>query len=764
MKAIAPPATLDAVFNPKSIAVVGASRRPGAVGNDIFRNLLASEFTGPVYPVNQKSRAVRGVHAYPSLAAIPGSVDLAVLVVPAAAILDLVDQAAEKSVKALIVISAGFKEIRGQGAELEQRLREKVQQVRIPLIGPNCLGVINTDPKVRMNAAFGRKMPATGNLAFISQSGALCTSVLDYAEERQIGFSKFVSFGNKAGVNEIDLLEYLAEDEQTSAIAMYLEDVTDGRRFIETARDIFWETGKPMLCLKSGRSPEGAKAASSHTGSLAGSDSVYDALLIQSGVQRVDTIAELFDYAEFYSTQPLPRGNRVAIVTNAGGPGIMATDAAVRQGPTLARLSDKTRSQLAEMLPDTASLRNPVDVVGDARADRYQQAIRAVLQDENVDSGVIILTPQSVTEIEATAAVVPKALDGIDKPVVCSFMGARDVARGIRILRQAGVPNYAFPEDAVRSLAAADRLATLREIPHRGMPSFTDLETGKARRLIANLLDGQTQRYLTQAECRPLLECYGLPLLRSAVATHVEDAALIAERFDKPVAMKVMSEDVIHKYDFGAVALNVEGPGAALIAYDRIINNVRKAVPDARITGVLIEEMADEGVEVILGASRDPRSGPLVMFGLGGTLVEVLKDVSFRLAPMWRISAERMVRQVRAFQVLKGLRGKPPADIPAIVETLLRLSTLICNHPEISELDINPLIVHAEGKGCSVADSRIVLRKGISDSSPTTSETQPPVVEEPLLLGPTWIFSANPTCFEVSSMRSGSWIRSSSQP
>jgi len=701
---------LDAIFYPKSIAVVGASTRQGTVGNDIFRNLLFAEFNGPVYPVNPKSSNVLGVHAYPTIADIPWPVDLAVMIIPSGAVMDTVDQALAKGVKAFVVISAGFKETGPEGAKLEQDLCAKVRAAGVPLVGPNCLGVINTDATVRMNAAFGRKMPEAGNLAFLSQSGALCTSVLDYAEERKMGFSKFISFGNKADVNEIDLLEYLAHDEKTSVIAMYLEDVTNGRRFIETVHKIFWETNKPMLCLKSGRTPEGAKAVSSHTGSLAGSDSVYDALLIQSGVQRVDTIAELFDYAALYTTQPLPKGNRVAIITNAGGPGIMATDAAVRHGLQLAEVSDATREKLRPALPPTASLRNPIDVIGDARADRYKAAVRTVLEDENVDMGIVILTPQSMTDIEGSAAIVPEAVKGINKPVVCSFMGARDVAPGVEILRKAGIPNYPFPEDGVKSLAAADRLVSLHEIPRREMPVFNDLQVDKAHELIRQLLGSQKERYLTQAECRPILECYKLPLLGSGVAQSAEEAGAIAQKFGKPVVMKVMSADVVHKFDAGGVLLNITGRDEARAAYDKIYRNVEAHVPGAKIQGILIEEMAGKGVEVILGASRDPRFGPLMMFGLGGTLVEVLKDVSFRLAPMWRISAEKMVQQIRAFKVLDGFRGTPPSDIEAIVDTLLRLSTLVCNHPEISELDINPLIVHAKGKGCSVADSRMMLR------------------------------------------------------
>jgi acyl-CoA synthetase (NDP forming) len=554
-------------------------------------------------------------------------------------------------------------------------------------------------------------MPAIGNLAFISQSGALCTSVLDYAEERNMGFSKFISFGNKADVNEIDLLDYLAKDDETKVIAMYLEDVSNGRRFIETAREIFWETRKPMLCLKSGRSPEGAKAVSSHTGSLAGSDSVYNALLAQSGVQRVDTIAELFDYAALYTTQPLPQGPRTAIITNAGGPGIMATDTAVRYGLKLAELSEATKDKLRGSLPPTASLRNPIDVIGDARSDRYKAAVRTVLEDDNVDMGIVILTPQSMTEIEETAAVVPEAIKGINKPVVCSFMGARDVAAGASILRKAHIPNYPFPEDGVRTLAAAHRLVSLQDIPHREMVDFRDCDVPKAEQIIRDALQGLDKQYLTQAQCRPLLECYRLPLLRSGTATSADQAAQLAGSFGVPVVMKVMSEDVVHKYDAGGVILNVHGADEARAAYAKIIKNIEKAVPGAKIQGILIEQMAPKGVEVILGASRDPRFGPLMMFGLGGTLVEVLKDVSFRLAPMWQISAERMVREIRSFEVLDGFRGNPPCDVDSIVDTLLRLSFMVCNHPEISELDINPLIVHAQGKGCSVADSRVMLRK-----------------------------------------------------
>ena len=702
---------VDAICNPTSIAVVGASTRPGTVGNDLFHNLLAAEFQGVVYPVNPKSKQVSGVRTYANLTEIPDSVDLAVIILPATAVLGVVDECIQKKVKSIILISAGFKETGPEGEKLQVELTQKVRDAGIALIGPNCLGVINTDPKVRMNATFARKMPSAGNLAFVSQSGALCTSVLDYAEERSMGFSKFVSFGNKADINEIDLLAYLAKDKGTKVIAMYLEDISNGRLFIETVRKIFWETGKPMLCLKSGRSPEGAKAASSHTGSLAGSDSIYDALLIQSGVWRVDTIAELFDYAACFTTQPMPKGRRVAIVTNAGGPGIMATDAAIRNGLQLAQFTEETQKALKSSLPAAAALRNPVDVIGDAKSDRYASAVRTVFSDPGVDMGVVILTPQSMTDIEETASIIPKVVKGLGKPVVCAFMGARDVAKGVEILRREGMPNYPFPEDAVRALSAMSRSVELREVPHREVPIFSDVDSRKARSLVQGYLGSSDERYLTQAECEDILACYRFPLLKTEVAKSPEEAAKIVEKMGKPVAMKIMSPDVIHKWDVGGVLLKITGGKAAAEAYKQILENVKVAVPNARISGILIEEMAKKGVEVILGANRDLRFGPLLMFGLGGTLVEVMKDVSFRLAPMWKSSASRMIRQIKAFKVLTGVRGNPPSDVASIEDALLRLSCMVCDLPEISELDINPLIVHAEGEGCSVADSRIMLRR-----------------------------------------------------
>ena len=714
MKGIAVPnssSKLEALFSPKSIAVIGASTRQGTVGYDLLNNLIRDKFNGKIYPVNPKATELLGLPAYPTLTDIPDEVDLAVLIVPARAVPGIVEESKTKGVKGMIIISAGFKETGHEGAEAEKQLTALVRAAGIPLIGPNCLGVISAHPNVRMNASFASKICAYGNLAFISQSGALCTSVLDYAEARQMGFSKFVSFGNKADVKEIDLLEYLANDPETKVIAMYLEDISDANRFIEVASDTFWNKGKPIICLKSGRSAEGAKAVSSHTGSLAGSDKVYDAIFTQCGVQRVNSIVELFDNAALYTTQPLPKGTRLAIITNAGGPGIMATDAAIAGGLKLAKLEDSTKEKLKPpVLPEAAALNNPVDVIGDAHHERYEAAVDAVMGDPNVDMGVVVLTPQSMTDSGKIGEVIPPIVRKHGKPVVGAFMGVADVAEGVTNLVKAGVPNYAFPENAVQALAAATRLVGMRELGHRQYVRFDDCDVPKAKKVIADFLADCSEKYLTQADCRALFECYKLPLLKSGVAKSKEEAATIVEEIGKKVVMKVMSADVVHKFDAGGVLLNVEGPEGATAGYVKIYENIAKNVPGAKIDAVLIEEMADKGVETIIGCNRDGL-GPLIMFGLGGTLVELLKDVSFRLAPMWEVSAERMIRDIKAFQVLDGYRGMPKCDLDAIANVLLRMSAMVVNHPEIAECDINPLIVHPVGKGCSVADSRVMLRR-----------------------------------------------------
>ncbi|MBW2056461.1 MAG: acetate--CoA ligase family protein [Deltaproteobacteria bacterium] len=701
---------VEAIISPRSVAVVGATNRPGSVGLAVFRNLLNADYQGVVYPVNPRVKSVQGVRTYPRLAEVPDEVDLVVVIVPAPVVSQIVEEAAEKHVKGLIVITAGFKEVGGAGADLESDLKERVKRHGLRLVGPNCLGIINTDEGVRMNASFATKMPKRGNIAFISQSGALCTAVLDFAAGRDIGFSKFISFGNKADVNEIDLLRYLKDDPHTDVILMYLEDISNGRGFIETAREITWDARKPMLAIKSGRSPEGARAAASHTGSLAGSDAAYDAIFFQSGIQRVEGIDELFSSAVAFANQPIPRGNQIAIVTNAGGPGIMATDAAIRHNLTLARLTEKTEEKLRKQLPPTANIKNPVDVIGDATHERYEAAIRDILMDPDVHGAIVILTPQAMTDILKTAEIVPRVARGVDKPVLCAFMGIVDVSEGVRYLSQNGIPNYAFPESAVRAMASMVRFGDLLRLERRKVRRQA-ADRDSAAQIIKSKLQGRERYFMPEIEANELLRCYGFPVLRSRLVRKEDEIEEAANIIGLPVAMKISSPDIIHKFEAGGVRLKIKTVDEARKAFHEILENAEKFNPSAQIQGIIMERMARGGLEVILGATRDPRFGPICMFGLGGTFVEALQDVSFRLAPMWEVSAEIMIRSIRTYKVLKGIRGNPPADIDGIKDCILRLSQMVTDHPEIAELDMNPLIVYPEGEGCVVADSRILLAR-----------------------------------------------------
>ncbi|MEW6261539.1 MAG: acetate--CoA ligase alpha subunit [Thermodesulfobacteriota bacterium] len=701
---------IASVMSPKSIAVIGATNRPGSVGLAVFRNILDAGYTGVLYPVNPKARSIQSVKAYPSVLDIPDEVDAAVIIVPAESVNKALEESARKGVKGVIIITAGFKEVGGHGVELENQLKETAKKNGLSMIGPNCLGIINTSDAVRLNASFATKMPKAGNVAFISQSGALCTAILDYAEGRNVGFSKFISFGNKADVDEVDLLRYLKDDPDTSVILMYLEDISNGRKFIEVAREITWEARKPMLAIKSGRSPEGAKAAASHTGSLAGSDAAYDAIFMQSGIQRVEGITELFHYAIAFSRQPVPKGRKIAIVTNAGGPGIMATDAAYRYNLELARFSEETRAQLKEHLPPTANINNPVDIIGDATHERYEAAIRQVLTDDNVDGAIVILSPQKMTRPLETAEIMPRVLQGIKKPVLCSFMGIVDVSEGVRYLEANNIPNYVFPEASVRAMSTMLKFGDLLRLEKRQVRRVAANRDG-AIGIINKRLAGQDRHFMPEHEANELLQCYGFPILPQRLITQLSELEDAADYVGFPVAMKICSPDIVHKFDAGGVRLKIKDLDQARQAHEDIMANARNFDPQARIKGVLMEKMARSGVEVILGAIRDPKFGPLVMFGLGGTLVEAIKDVSFRLAPMWEISAEIMMQSIKAYKVLQGVRGNPPSDIDALKDCILRLSQMISDHPEIAELDINPLIVYPDGEGCVVADSRILLVK-----------------------------------------------------
>jgi acetyl coenzyme A synthetase (ADP forming)-like protein len=701
---------IQSIMNPRSVAVVGATNRPGSVGLSVFRNILTTGYKGLLYPVNPHAKSVNSVKAYPTLSDIPDEVDMAVIIVPAESVHQVMEQAAEKKVKGVIVITSGFKEIGGSGVELENQLKEIVKQHSIRMIGPNCLGIINTNEDVMLNASFATKMPKQGNIAFISQSGALCTAVLDFAHGQNIGFSKFISFGNKADVNEIDLLRYLKEDPETDVILMYLEDITNGFEFIEIAREITWDAKKPMIAIKSGTSVEGARAVASHTGSLAGSDATYEAILRQSGIQRVEGINELFYYAIAFANQPVPRGNRIAIVTNAGGPGIMATDAAIRYGLSLASFSKETKEKLKEHLPPTANIQNPVDVIGDATHERYEAAIRQVLTDDDVSGAIIILSPQAMTDVLETARIVPNVVKDVDKPVLCSFMGIVDVSEGVQFLEQHGIPNYTFPEAAVRAMASMVFFGNLQKLERRQIRHVAADRT-TAEQIINKRLEEQDRYLMPQSEANEILQCYGFPVLQGHLVKKASDVEEVFEEIGPPVAMKIMSPDIVHKLEAGGVRLKITSVDEARAAYDQIINSAREFNPAAKIKGVLIEKMARRGVEVILGSALDSKFGPICMFGLGGTFVEAFNDVTFRLIPMWEISAEIMIRSIKSYKFLTGIRGILPSDIDAIKDCILRLSQMVNDHKEIAELDINPLIVFPQGEGCVVADSRILLAR-----------------------------------------------------
>jgi acetyl coenzyme A synthetase (ADP forming)-like protein len=702
---------LEPMLAPRAVAVVGASRRVGSVGHAVLRNLIYGGYTGVVYPINPKAKSILSSRCVSDFAAIDDDVDLAVVVTPAPTIEGLVRQGADRGIKHFLIISAGFKEVGGEGAKREQRLKALAEERGLALLGPNCLGIINTAPEVQMNASFATHMPRKGVLGLISQSGALCTALLDYAQGRGIGFSRFVSFGNKVDVTEIDLLRTLARDPQTRVILMYVEDLSSGQPFIDACHEItHGDNPKPILAIKTGRTSEGAAAAASHTGSLAGSDEVYDAMLAQAGVIRVESVGELFDFAEAFIDPTLPIGRGTAIVTNAGGPGIMATDACIRYGLKIARFQDYTAKSLRFQMPPTGSYKNPVDVIGDARHDRYRAALDAVTADENVHQIAVIVTPQMMTDVENIAQVIAETKGFCHKPIIGVLMGLVDVSPAVSILQQHGVPTFTFPEDAMRALAAKARFAEWVRRPISDYRQF-DVDTTAVEKLFERELN-QKRNQLVELQALDALRHYGFPTVPYALAKTADEAAQTAGEMGYPVVMKISGPKILHKTDVGGVRLNLTSEAEVREAFEDMIASVRKHLGDEiEIWGVLIQKMLAKGKEIILGMTRDPRFGPLLMFGLGGIYTEALRDVAFRLAPIRENVAAEMVRSIRSHRLLEGVRGEPPSDLEAVAECLLRLSQLVTNHPGIRELDINPLVVYPRGQGAVVADARIILKE-----------------------------------------------------
>ena len=693
------------LFHPGSVAVVGASRNPEKVGYGVFSNLVQAGFPGRIFGVNPAGGELLGHPLHPSIDAIPGSVDLGVFVVPPKAILEGIPALARKGMKAAIAVSAGFKEVGGEGVLLERALREVSAAAGVRVLGPNCLGLIDTGSS--LNASFSRGTPPKGSISFFSQSGALCTAVLDLAVGRNVGFSKFVSLGNQADVSESDILEFLADDPSTRVILGYVESIDDGRRFLRAARKA--TSRKPVIVVKAGATASGARAASSHTGSLAGSDRAYAAAFRQAGVLRAETVEDLFDLALGFAMQPIPRGDRLLILTNAGGPGILAADTADRLGIPLAEVSGALLERIRKALPPTASLANPVDVIGDARAGRYRDVLAALRDDPSADIVLVLLTPQAMTEPEETARATVSALAGSGKTVFASFLGEATVGESREILTRGGVPNYPVPERAVRAVHAMLKYSRARTAP---APEGGDEAAGRpaaAERLLSGALSAG-RRTLGEEESRGVLEAYGFSFPRhgfaetSAAAVEVYRAMGCAS-----AAMKIVSPQILHKTDVGGVRLDLRGEEDVARAFMEITSSVRRLAPAAWIAGVSVQEMVTGGRELILGMTRDPQFGPLLMFGLGGIYVEVLKDVSFRVAPASRRDAEEMIREIRAWPLLAAYRGSEPADEEAIVQALLRVSRLSCDFPEVQELDINPLLVLPKGKGIRAIDCRMTI-------------------------------------------------------
>ena len=695
---------LEAIFAPQSVAVLGASPDPTKLGHRVLKNILDNGYKGRVFPIHPTASEVADLPAYASVEAVPEQIEMAVVVIPPQFVLAAVEQCGKKGVHGLVVITAGFKEIGGAGKELERKLIELVRTYDMRMVGPNCLGIIDTTTP--LNASFAALMPDAGEIAFMSQSGAICTAILDWSKQEGIGFSRFVSLGNKGDVDEVSLLEAWGAGDDNKVILAYLEGINNGPGFIETARKVTKQT--PVIAIKSGTTEAGTRAISSHTGSLAGSERAYEAAFTQSGIIRAHSMEALFDYALAFAYQPLIPGDRIAIVTNAGGPGIITTDAIERSGLKLAQFEPATIEELQKTLPPTANVFNPIDVIGDARADRYEIGLRAALADPNVDAVLVLFTPQAGSEAEKTADVIARLSANQPKPVLASYMGAVSIGPALKLLNQFKIPNYAFPERAVSALRAMADQRTWIQRPLGDYAQF-DVDKDRVRNLFKKVRDaGRVE--LGEIEAREVIESYGMRLPQSRLARSPDEAAQIASEIGFPVVMKISSPDILHKSDIGGVKVGVANASEARDTYELIEYRARKYSRDATIWGVLVQEMVPKGREILVGVNRDPQFGPLVLVGLGGIYVEVLKDTAARLAPIARQEAGEMIRELRTYALLKGVRGDPPADIAAVEETVLRVSQLVTDFPEIVEMDINPLVVNNQGAGAVVLDARVILQ------------------------------------------------------
>ncbi|MCF8248237.1 MAG: bifunctional acetate--CoA ligase family protein/GNAT family N-acetyltransferase [Saprospiraceae bacterium] len=698
---------LDKIFKPSSIAAIGVSDRPGTVGYAIMDNLLKGGFQGKIYPVNPGHPTIRGKKSFPSVKKIPGTVDLAVIAVPAKAVLGVLKECGEAGIGGAIIITAGFRESGPEGKRMYDEIGEVARQYDIRIIGPNCLGIIA--PALGLNASFASRMALPGKIAFISQSGALCTAILDWSVSQSVGFSHFVSIGEMVDVGYHDLIDYFGADQQTACILIYMESLSDPRKFMSAARAFARQ--KPIIILKAGQSLEGAKATLSHTGSLAGNDAAYDAAFRRAGIIRVDTISQLFHVAQALAMQPRPNGNRLAILTNAGGPAVLATDFLMKNGGQLATLSPTTIQELNKFLPEHWSHGDPVDVLGDTPAVNYGRALDLILKDENVDGVLTITASQAVISEAEIAKHVVNISKTNQKTLLACWMGETDVADGRELLEEGGIPSYRYPEEAVHAFLRMYRYARalefLYETPTTSPEEFLPNKE-KAAGIIRTALDAG-RLTLTEPEGKQLLSCYDIPIARNEVAETAEAAVIFATEIGFPVVMKIDSPDIGHKVDVGGVLLNIRTEEEVRQAFNTLIANAKRHRPDAHIVGVLVEKMVSKDFELLIGAKKDPVFGPVIAFGMGGTAVEIFQDINLGLPPLNMALARRMIERTKVFQLLQGYRGRPGVDLLGLQFLLVKFSYLVMDFPEIKEVDINPYAVDVEGG--VVLDSHIVLEK-----------------------------------------------------
>ncbi len=695
---------LNALFNPESVAVIGASSTPGKIGHSILKNLLEAGFRGAVYPVNPKATSILGLDVVNDISDLPQNIDLAVITIPRKLVIPSIDKLGKTGTRSAIVITAGFKEVGGQGYYLEQELMETAQKYGMAVLGPNCLGMINTHGMI--NASFAAGRPDKGNIAFFSQSGALCVAILDWALGGNFGFSKFISLGNKAVLDEADMISYLGRDDKTDVILGYLENVSNGEKFVREA--INHTNEKPIIIIKSGTTEAGAKAASSHTGAIAGSDQAYSSAFQKSGIIRAHDVETLFNLARAFSSQPLPKGPSLAIVTNSGGPGIMAADACEKSSLNMARISPSSIEKMKEFLPSYASLYNPVDIIGDAGAKRYIKTMETVIKDANVNSLLVLLTPTSsaAAEIVEISEAIVKTAAKTDKPVFACFMGKKIISAGEMVLMQGRVPCYSFPETAVRCIEQMYKHYQWKNTPCP-LPSPVARDKGRAA-LIIERVKKRGQSEVVEFQAQEILRAYNLPVPKTALVRSSNEALEVAERFGYPVVLKIASPNISHKTDVDGVKLGINGPDEVRKVFLEITGRTSRLRPDAHIAGCLIQEMAPgDCKEIIIGFKRDQQFGPLIMFGLGGIYVEVLKDISFRLAPLTRDDAQKMIRELKSYMLLKGFRGDPPIDFNAVEDIILTMSQMAMDFPQIYEAEFNPILVN--DRQAIVADVRMTL-------------------------------------------------------